>query len=45
MIWKRVAQSYLEAFLRARANCVESPHMGFDVQACARDAEQRVANA
>jgi hypothetical protein len=32
MVWKRVAQSYLAAFLRARTNCTESVHMRFAVQ-------------
>jgi len=45
MIWKRVAQSYMAAFLRTRADCAEPLHMGFAVRASARDAEQRVANA
>ena len=44
MIWKRVAQSYMAAFLRARASRVEPAHVGFTVQASARDTEQRVAN-
>jgi len=33
MIWKRVAQSYMAAFLRARACCAEPVHMRFPVQA------------
>jgi glycosyltransferase involved in cell wall biosynthesis len=45
MIWKRVAQSYMAAFLRARAHCKEPVHMRFVVQASARDTEQRVVNA
>ena len=45
MIWKRVAQSYMAAFLRARAHCKEPVHMRFAVQASARDTEQRVVNA
>jgi glycosyltransferase involved in cell wall biosynthesis len=45
MIWKRVAQSYMAAFLRARAHCKEPVHMRFAVQASARDIEQRVVNA
>jgi len=45
MVWKRVAQSYMTAFLRARANCAEPIHARFVVQAHTRDTEQRVANA
>ena len=45
MIWKRVAQSYMAAFLRARAYCEEPIHVRFAVQAGARETEQRVANA
>jgi glycosyltransferase involved in cell wall biosynthesis len=46
MVWKRVAQSYMTAFLRARAHCTEEPvHRRFAVQASARDSEQRVMNA
>jgi glycosyltransferase involved in cell wall biosynthesis len=45
MVWKRVAQSYMAAFLRARAYCVEPVHLRFAVQAGAREAEQRVVNA
>jgi glycosyltransferase involved in cell wall biosynthesis len=45
MVWKRVAQSYMAAFLRARANCTEPVHMRFAVQASAMDTEQRVVNA
>jgi glycosyltransferase involved in cell wall biosynthesis len=45
MIWKRVAQSYMAAFLRVRAHCTEPVQVRFAVQASARDAEQRVANA
>ena len=45
MVWMRVAQSYMAAFLRARAHCKEPVHMRFAVQASARDIEQRVVNA
>ncbi len=45
MVWKRVAQSYMAAILRSRVNRTEQAHIGFAVQASARDAEQRVANA
>jgi glycosyltransferase involved in cell wall biosynthesis len=45
MVWKRVAQSYMAAFLRARAYCAEPVHVRFAVQAGAREAEQRVVNA
>jgi glycosyltransferase involved in cell wall biosynthesis len=45
MVWKRVAQSYMTAFLRARAYCAEPVHVRFAVQAGTREAEQRVVNA
>jgi glycosyltransferase involved in cell wall biosynthesis len=45
MVWKRVAQSYMAAMLRARIHCAEKVHVGFAVQATARDAERRVVNA
>jgi glycosyltransferase involved in cell wall biosynthesis len=45
MIWKRAAQSYMAAFLRARAYCTEAVHIRFAVRASARDVEQRVVNA
>jgi glycosyltransferase involved in cell wall biosynthesis len=45
MVWKRVAQSYMAAFLRTRADCAEQVDMRFAVQASARDTEQHVANA
>jgi glycosyltransferase involved in cell wall biosynthesis len=45
MVWKKVAQSYMAAFLRARADRAEQVHMRFSVQASARDSEQHVANA
>ncbi len=45
MIWTRVAQSYMAAFLRASASRAESVPMRFTVQASARDTEQCVANA
>jgi glycosyltransferase involved in cell wall biosynthesis len=45
MVWKRVAQSYMTAFLRARACCEEPIQVTFEVQDSARDAQQRVANA
>jgi glycosyltransferase involved in cell wall biosynthesis len=45
MVWKQVAQSYMTAFLRARADSAEQLHIRFAVQASASDTEQRVANA
>jgi glycosyltransferase involved in cell wall biosynthesis len=45
MVWKRVAQSYMAMFLRARAYCAEPVHGKFAVQAIARDAEPLSANA
>jgi glycosyltransferase involved in cell wall biosynthesis len=44
MIWKQVAQSYMAAFLRARAYSAPPVHVRFAVQAGARDTEQRVTN-
>jgi glycosyltransferase involved in cell wall biosynthesis len=45
MVWKRVAQSYMAAILRARVHRTESVHIGFAVQNNTSDAEQRVVNA
>ncbi len=45
MIWKRVAQSYMAAFLRARVHRSEPVRARFGVQAIERDAEQNVVNA
>ncbi|HUV96301.1 MAG TPA: glycosyltransferase family 4 protein [Acidobacteriaceae bacterium] len=45
MVWRRVAQSYMAAFLRARAHYMEPVQVRFAVQASVRDSEQRVANA
>ena len=45
MIWKRVAQSYMAAILRARAHPTEPVHIGFAFPANTCDAEQRVVNA
>jgi glycosyltransferase involved in cell wall biosynthesis len=45
MVWKRVAQSYMAAILRARAHRTEPVHARFAVQSSARDTEQRVVNA
>ena len=45
MVWKRVAQSYMAAFLRARAHRKEKVQMRFAIQASTRDAERRVVNA
>jgi glycosyltransferase involved in cell wall biosynthesis len=45
MVWKRVAQSYMASFLRARVHRTESVHMRFAVQASARDNEPRAVNA
>ena len=45
MVWKRVAQSYMAGFLRARDYGTEPLHLRFAVQASARDTEQRVVNA
>ena len=46
MVWKRVAQSYMAAFLRARTYCAEAVDVRFAAaQAGARAAEERVLNA
>ena len=45
MIWRRVAHSYMAAFLRACAISTDPVHVKFAVQASTRDAEQRVASA
>jgi glycosyltransferase involved in cell wall biosynthesis len=45
MVWKRVAQSYMAAFQRARVHRAEPVHMRFPVQPYVMDAEQRVVNA
>jgi glycosyltransferase involved in cell wall biosynthesis len=45
MVWKRVAQSYRSAMLRAQVNRAEPVRMPFAIQADPRYAEQRVANA
>jgi len=45
MVWTRVAQSYMAAFLRARAGHAKPVHMRFGVQVSARGAERLVANA
>jgi glycosyltransferase involved in cell wall biosynthesis len=44
MIWKRVAQSYMAAFLRVRDSCADPVHVRFAEQASGRDAGQRVVN-
>jgi glycosyltransferase involved in cell wall biosynthesis len=45
MVWKRVAQSYMAAILRARVQRKEPVHVRFGVQASAIEAEQIVVNA
>jgi hypothetical protein len=45
MVWTRVAQSPMAAFLRARTGRAEMVPARFNVQASAGDVEQRVANA
>jgi len=45
MVWKRVAESYMAAFRRARACCAEPAYGRFAVEASARDTEQRIVNA
>jgi glycosyltransferase involved in cell wall biosynthesis len=45
MIWKRVAQSYMAAILRARVHPAEQVNFGFAVQTSTGKVEQRVMNA
>jgi hypothetical protein len=45
MVWKRVAQSYMAAILRARVHTPEPVHVGFAIQASASGVRQRVVNA
>jgi glycosyltransferase involved in cell wall biosynthesis len=45
MVWKRVAQSYMAAFLRARTRYTEPVHERFAVQVSAKGAEQPFLNA
>jgi glycosyltransferase involved in cell wall biosynthesis len=45
MVWKRVAQSYMAAMLRARIHRMEPVHTGFGTQASERVAERLVVNA
>ncbi len=45
MIWKRVAQSYMAAILRARVHPAEQVYFGFAVQTSTGKVEQRVMNA
>jgi glycosyltransferase involved in cell wall biosynthesis len=45
MVWKRVAESYMAAFRRARACCAEPAYGRFAVEASARNTEQRIVNA
>jgi len=45
MIWKRVAQSYMAAILRARVHPRERVRLGFAIQTNTREAEQRIVNA
>jgi glycosyltransferase involved in cell wall biosynthesis len=45
MVWKRVAQSYMAAFQRARVNRSQIVHARFSVQPSTREDEQRVVSA
>jgi glycosyltransferase involved in cell wall biosynthesis len=45
MVWKHVAQSYMDTIQRVRVHHAEPLHAIFGVQASQRDAEQRVVNA
>ena len=44
MVWNRVAQSYMGAFVRARVNRVQPAHLGFPVQAVEQSAASRLVN-
>jgi len=45
MVWNRVAQSYMRAFVRARVSRMQPAGLGFPVQAVEKDAAQRFLNA
>ena len=45
MIWNRVAQSYMRAFVSARVNCMQPDRLGFSVQTVERSNTSRLASA
>jgi glycosyltransferase involved in cell wall biosynthesis len=45
MVWRRVAQSYMAAFLRARVHRAEPTQIRFAIQTSTSDSEQCVVNA
>jgi len=44
MVWGRVAQSYMQAFIRARANHMQPARVAFSVQAAEKNATSRLIN-
>jgi glycosyltransferase involved in cell wall biosynthesis len=44
MVWRRVAQSYMNSFARAHADRMQPAHLGFPVQAAERLATHQLAN-
>ena len=44
MVWDRVAQSYMRAFVRARANRMQPSRMAFPVQAAEKNATSQLIN-
>ena len=45
MVWKQVAQSYMQTFVSARANCTQPDRLGFPAQAVQSNSTRRLANA
>jgi glycosyltransferase involved in cell wall biosynthesis len=45
MVWDQVAQSYMQTFVRARANCLQPDRLGFSAQAVESSNTRRLANA
>ncbi len=45
MVWNRVAQSYMRAFVRARASRMQPARVAFPVQAAEKNATSRLMNA
>ena len=45
MVWDRVAQSYMQTFVRARAGRMQPAREAFPVQAAQKNATSRLINA
>jgi glycosyltransferase involved in cell wall biosynthesis len=45
MVWNRVAQSYMQTFVRARASCIQPSLLGFSAQAVESSNTRRLASA